>query len=108
MSSGFEEFYDKKSFVCHCGATKLVFSVKDLGEWAWKEAVGRGHLVAIVNDGFVNLAVLKEEFVVELLMGSLKSNPRAKQVFEIAVACLGKEEIKRRLKSLSEAKKKNG
>lgn len=84
--------------VPYSGATVLrVIEKSALGEWAWEEAIGKGHIKAILKDGFINWNALKEEFVVEGLMDSLRSNPRTKQLYEIAVGCLGKREIQKRL-----------
>jgi len=79
MVESFEEFLKRNSPLSYCGGLIPVILVRDLGEWAWK-----------------NVVIGEEE----------RSQLSQYDVFrEIAVTCLGKVEIEKRLKALNEKEK---
>jgi len=93
----FEEFLKKNSPLSYCGDLMPVILVQDLGEWAW--SVWRKTELD-----------WKDAFPIEYRNYRPKNATtlaNCSYLGEIAVACLGKAEIEKRLKALNEKDKKS-
>ena len=98
MSQGFEEFLKRERKSRDTNRLPMTLIDKDkLGEWAWQEWKEQ-----FIDDG---------DYLIKWKDGNLffKSNDGRRftlldsyREFEIAFACLGKKEVEKRLKELSE------
>ena len=100
----FEKFLKKKGYREWNPKTKVSgkitsLSTKSLGEWAWDEVkiiLKNAKFPSGWSDDAKNLEGVSDFFIDEFL-----DNPK----LEIAVACLGRGEVKERLKKLEEIQK---
>ena len=77
---------DDLAYSCYQTGKPLI-ALKDLGEWAWKEFIKRNNFSNEAIFYYIN----KNDYSAE---------PSLFKLLEIAVACLGETEIKKRLKEL--------
>jgi hypothetical protein len=94
--SSFEEFLKKKSIDAIFGHVDLnVVSTEDLGEWAWQK----------IKDG-IEFFMSEYDFTPKSWVDDFRQEKHNAEMdfnfelFEIAVGCLGKKEIEKRLKGL--------
>lgn len=108
----FEEFFDKKFFVCYDAGVGIdvpvvVLSRKDLGEWALEQ------MLPWIDVMYVDTR-RRYRFNFEAIQEMIRDNAGCDEIvreydlivvyWRIALGCLGKEEIKKRLKQEAEKK----
>ena len=85
--------------------------VKDLGEWAWKQLVERSDKFVQSIKDFESEQKSRKEYGIKLwgniydyMVNTFYFDMWKKEMFGIAVGCLGKKEIEKRLKELEKVK----